>query len=124
MTHTLTISGTLPGLNEIIAANRKKSYVGAKLKRDTDKIILWAIREHLHDVKIASPVHMAYTWYEPNRRRDKDNISAGGRKSIQDALVKSGSLQGDGWAHIEGFSDTFAVDKTNPRIVVIIEEVG
>ena len=65
---------------------------------------------------------MRYTWYEPNRRRDKDNICAGGRKVIQDALVKGGYLRNDGWKEIAGFSDEFRVDKSCPRIEVEIEE--
>ena len=44
--------------------------------------------------------------------------------SLQDALVKSGVLQGDGWKHIVGFSDEFYIDKENPRIEVEIREVG
>lgn len=64
-----------------------------------------------------------YTWYEPNKRRDKDNISSFGRKVIQDALVQCGVLEGDGWKHVAGFSDRFEVDKTNPRIEVLIREV-
>ena len=42
---------------------------------------------------------------------------------IQDELVKSRILQNDGWANIIGFSDSFAVDKQDPRIEVRIIEV-
>ncbi len=66
---------------------------------------------------------MEYTWYEINKQRDKDNISSYGRKIIQDRLVGSGVLQGDGWNNIDGFSDTFEVDKENPRVEVRIIEV-
>ena len=66
---------------------------------------------------------MEYTWYEINKHRDKDNISSYGRKIIQDGLVKSGVLQGDGWSDIDGFSDSFEVDKENPRVEVRIIEI-
>lgn len=58
----------------------------------------------------------------PQGRRDKDNISAFGRKVIQDALVKAGYLLNDGWDNIEGFEDHFYVDAKQPRIVVEIWE--
>ena len=43
---------------------------------------------------------------------------------IQDALVNKGVLKNDGWEHIVGFSDRFDVDTQNPRIEVLIREVG
>lgn len=67
---------------------------------------------------------MTYRWYEPNRKRDKDNIAAVGRKIIQDALVEAGVIRNDGWNDIRGFSDEFYVDKNEPRIEVEIEEVN
>ena len=69
------------------------------------------------------PVSMAYVWYEPNKRRDLDNISSFGRKVIQDALVDSGVLENDGWQNIRGFNDEFRVSKDEPRIEVHIFEV-
>lgn len=73
--------------------------------------------------QIKTPCRMAYTWYEANRRRDMDNVSAYGRKVIQDALVKAGTLPGDGWAHIAGFTDEFRVDRDDPRIEIEFMEV-
>lgn len=66
---------------------------------------------------------MKYTWYERNRRRDKDNISSFGRKVIQDGLVKAEIIKNDGWAQIEGFSDEFRVDKKHARVEVEILDV-
>ena len=66
---------------------------------------------------------MRYVWYEPNKRRDKDNVSSFGRKIIQDALVSGGWLKNDGWADIVGFSDEFRIDKKEPRVEVDIEEI-
>lgn len=74
-------------------------------------------------MNIEKPVFMEYTWYEANRQRDKDNISSFGRKVIQDGLVMAHVLCGDGWNHIEGFSDRFEVDKENPRIEILIKEI-
>ena len=119
MTHTLTIPGNLPGLNSYIAAERTNRYKAAVMKRDTEQLISLCARQQLRGVQFTGPVTMHYTWHEPNRRRDKDNI-AFARKFIQDALVGAGVLQGDGWQHIEGFTDTFKVAPKNPRICVTI----
>ena len=71
---------------------------------------------------LREPVIMHYLWVEKDRRRDKDNVSSGGRKIIQDALVKMKALKNDGWANIDSFSDAFSVDKKRPRIEIEIEE--
>lgn len=54
-------------------------------------------------ISFNGPITMNYTWIEPDRARDKDNI-AFARKFIQDSLVKFGYLRNDGWKHILGFS--------------------
>lgn len=120
----LVIPGRLPGLNEYIAAERQHRQKAAKLKREAEDRVLWCARSCLRGWKARGPVVMRYTWYEPDRRRDKDNISGYGRKLIQDALVKGGYLHNDGWADIIGFSDVFAVDKKRPRVEVEIEEIN
>lgn len=122
MEYLLSIPGTLPNLNDYIAAERTNRHKGAKMKADNGNIVAAAIRQCMRGVRIEKPVQMIYTWYEPNKRRDKDNISSFGRKVIQDALVQCGVLQDDGWKHVIGFSDRFEVDKENPRIEVLIRE--
>lgn len=119
-----TIWGQLPGLNEFIDANRRNYHAGAKLKKEAQFLVVTAARKGLKRWRPSGPVWMTYRWYEPNQRRDKDNISAGGRKIIQDALVEAGVLQNDGWREIRGFTDEFYIDKNEPRIEVEIEEVN
>lgn len=118
----LVIPGTLPGCNEYINAQRRDRQLGARLKRETEERILWAIRQQLRGVQFDKPVVMHYLWVEKNRKRDKDNI-AFARKFVQDALVKAGVLKNDGWREIAGFSDDFAVDENRTRVEVnILEE--
>ncbi len=93
------------------------------MKANNEKIVSAYISQCLRGVKIQKPVHMEYTWFEKDKRRDLDNISSFGRKVIQDALVNSGVLKNDGWKEIKGFSDKFLVDAGNPRIEVLIREV-
>lgn len=119
----LVIPGPLPGLNDYIAAERSHRQKAANLKRNTQRVVEMCAKKQLRGFRPKGPVRMAYTWYERDRRRDKDNISSFGRKVIQDGLVKSGVLQNDGWANIDGFSDRFKVDKKNPRVEIEIEEI-
>lgn len=122
MEYLLTIPGALNNLNDYIAAERTNRHKGAKMKSDNGNIVALAIRKCLRGVNIDKPVYMEYTWYEPNKRRDKDNISSFGRKVIQDVLVQCGVLKDDGWKYVVGFSDRFGVDKENPRIEIKIIE--
>lgn len=123
MEYLLVIRGRLDNLNDYTKACRTNAYSGAKLKAKNEKIVKCAIYEQLKRIKITKAVYMRYSWYEINKRRDLDNISSFGRKIIQDALVETHVLQGDGWKNIVGFSDDFYVDKENPRIEVEIKEV-
>ncbi len=120
MEYLLIIPGKLDNLNDYISACRSNAYAGAKLKGHNEQIARIAIRKQLK-VTINKPVTMQYSWYEPNKRRDLDNVSSFGRKVIQDALVKEGILANDGWREIIGFSDSFYIDKIRPRVEVRIK---
>lgn len=122
MTQRFTIPSRLPGLNEYTSAQRSNAQKGARMKREQQGIVSLFIRT-AHLQPVSAPVRLHYHFYEPNKRRDLDNISGFAHKVIQDALVKCGVLTGDGWANITGYTDTFSVDKQHPRIVVSIEEV-
>ena len=114
----LCINDRLPGLNEYISACRRNPYAGAKMKRESQDFVAWWIRQETKGYTVKGPVKMVYRWYEPNRKRDLDNISSYGRKVIQDALVQCKILPDDGWENITGFIDEFYVDKKYPRIEV------
>lgn len=121
----LVIHGRLPGLNELIDAERRHRQEGAKLKRKSENYIRMHIREQLRGYKPKTPVTLYYYFYEPNKRRDKDNISGFAHKVIQDSLVKEGILANDGWEHVKEFYDRFYVDSNFPRIEVeIVEPAG
>ena len=110
---TFTIIGRLPGLNEYTATNRGNKYGGNKMKKDVQNQISWFLPKQ----KLNTPVRLIFHWYEPNKKRDKDNI-AFAKKFILDAMVNGGCIPNDGWKQIEGFEDKFYVDKDNPRIEV------
>lgn len=121
MNYCFTIQGKLDGMNKYTEANRSNPYKGSRMKRDNQQVVMWAIKQQLKDLQIKEPVRIHYRFYEPNKRRDLDNISSFAHKVIQDALVKCGVLQNDGWKEIVGYTDQFYQDKENPRIEVILE---
>lgn len=117
----LILAGRLPGLNEYIKACRGNRYAGAKMKSDIEKDICWQIKEQIK--QSFTSVTLIFNWYEPKKNRDKDNI-AFAKKFILDALQATGTLSGDGWGQVIGFSDEFYIDKVNPRVEIEIKAVG
>ena len=127
MQHKFTVKGTLPGLNSYLKAERsfsKGHSCGNDMKQQYQMLISNAIRCQLKRLHIDKPVYIRYTYYEPNKRRDLDNVAAVAHKFIQDALVKCEVIDNDGWQNIVGFEDRFYVDRTHPRIEVTLIEAG
>lgn len=121
MKQVFEIPGRLVGCNDYQEACRTNYRVGAKMKREQQDIVLWAIkRARLKPMRRKVNIH--YTWIEPNMRRDKGNIRFAD-KFICDALVEAGILKNDGWKNIGDLSDTYRVNRSNPRIIVELEEV-
>ena len=118
----LTIPFALPGLNDYIAAERSHRQKAAGVKRQNQQAVMMVLKRQLGGHKFCEPVVMHYTWTEKDRRRDKDNVSAFGRKVIQDALVELGALRNDGWSNISCFTDQFRVNTKQPCIQIEIEE--
>lgn len=114
----LTIKGRLPGLNDYIAKCNSAYAEGNRMKQESVDLVMWHILSQIRGVRFAGPVFLMFTYYEPNMRRDHDNVSSFARKAIQDALVKCGTIKDDGWGYVTGHMDFFEVDKENPRIVV------
>ena len=121
------IYGRLPGINEAFNAARQnrnpKSNAEARMRRQYEDNIIIQARRDLKRWRASGKVILHYVFFEKNRCRDLDNISGYAHKLVQDALVKAGYLANDGWNDIAGYTDTFAVDKRNPRIEVEIEEL-
>lgn len=131
MTYKIVIKGQMPNLNDYLQAERSKfsarygkiNTKGNVLKQEwTDYSIVY-IRKYVRGLKISKPVRLHYKFYEPNMKRDLDNIASFAMKIIQDSLVKAGVLQNDGWKNIKGFECQFFVDADNPRIELEIVEV-
>lgn len=121
--YRFTIQGRLDGLNEYTRANRANAHKGNSLKKKNERVVCIGIiqacaRGDLRKVD-KYPIELKIMWYEPNSRRDIDNITFA-TKFIQDALVKKGILQNDSQKYISKVSHEVTVDKNNPRVEVEI----
>lgn len=117
---TLKIYGRLDGLNEYTKACRTNMYAGNNMKSINEAKITACIKEQLKGIHFENPVCINFRWYEPNKKRDLDNICFA-KKFVLDALKNNKVIQNDGWAEVIGFTDSFFIDKENPRIEVDIE---
>lgn len=123
MRQTFTISERLEGLNNYInlCKKRRGNYNPAQqYKKDIQKDIVAYIKERKVR-RIKKPCFVSFTWYERNRRRDKDNV-AFAKKFILDAMKEAGVLPDDGNRYLEGFADYFVYGE-GQKVVVKIEEV-
>ena len=130
MIQTLFIPGPLPGLNQLLQAKAKmgqKVYRNgirwnglANLKKQHGDAIYWeAMAQKL---KPMTRAYLIFEWHELDDTRDPDNLVAGGRKIILDALVKAGILPDDGWEHIVGWRDQWRLVATKPGVLITMDE--
>ena len=109
-----TIPGRLPSLNQIINSSRSSVYGANAEKVGAQKYIAL----HVPRFKIKYPCYVLVTFYEPDDRRDVDNIVAGGFKLILDALVNCGVLPNDNRRWVKQITPLVFTDRDNPRIEV------
>jgi len=112
------IPGRLPGLNEIIDAAKRNPHEYARMKCEYTQMVAWLAKKLPRFNKVA----LIITWYEPDHRRDPDNIMAG-QKFILDGLVVAGAISNDSQKYIQGIVHRFRVDKRNPRVEVEIVDI-
>jgi Holliday junction resolvase RusA-like endonuclease len=109
------LPGKLPGLNEIIAANRTHRQKGARLKRSTTRALAWVLR----GFKVpAGATRWHFHWIETSKRRDPDNI-ASGVKFIFDAMITAGIIENDGWQQVTEIHHTFEVGSEAGVLVTV-----
>ena len=128
MNYHLTVKGFTKGLNLVLSGlhyDQKTRRVFNQVKSENDKICIWAIRAHrtLRGTQITKPIVIHYKFYWHNRKMDRMNIASAFDKSFEDALQKVGVLKNDGWNDVINTTYDFEIDKVNPRIEVIIEEL-
>jgi len=127
MIHKFIIKGsyfsenkTFPLLNDYLNMGFRER---AKAKRDYQTIAVNAIRLQLKRLEIKNAVNIHFHYFEPDEKRDLDNVAGTSHKIIIDALVKCKVIIDDRQLYVKGMSDQIFVDRKNPRIEVFIEEI-
>ena len=110
----------LPGLNEVLNANRANRYKGAKLKKTVDETICWCIQD-ARLKPVSGPCIVCMTFVEGDRRRDVDNVESA-KKFILDALVKTGILQGDSPSYVPWSPSYTEYGNRHKVLVTILED--
>lgn len=123
MKFTFTIPGRLPSLNQVLNTARGSKFAAAREKETWTKKCAKAARlAGLGSLMLPGPVRVSIRWVEKNRRRDPDNVTAGGCKHLLDGLVEAGVLKDDSRRYVRDLVHEFPEpDPVNPRIEVTIE---
>ena len=114
----------LPDLNDLLgeAVRHPKSY--GEFKGKMERYVINEIRRQLKGWKADKRIQLNIIWGEKNKAplRDEDNVVGGGRKIINDALTRSGTIKDDNPYYIKHGKDE--VDYTDkPFIKVEIVEI-
>lgn len=115
------VEGKLPGINEIVSASRTNRYKANAEKKQAQLRVCQAIGNRKR-LSCSVPVVVSVTYYEPNNRRDVDNITGGGNKVILDALVEMGVIIDDSRKWVKQVHPLVYTDRSNPRIEIEIKE--
>lgn len=128
MRNIVEIPMRLPSLNEYIDACKsqgRKNYYKKKhwnKGNDMKQKVQKDIAPYLKKLGVFNNgIRVNFTWIEPNRMRDLDNICFA-KKFILDAMVNAGVIPDDNSRYVTGFIDSFGYDKKNPRVIVEVIE--
>ena len=120
----IIVPGTFASLNDFLYASKiskGKWNKANSMKQKDQAYIIPHIRKAIKR-ELKAPISLHYTFYSKDVRRDKDNIASYFTKIFQDSLVESGVLHDDGWKYIKSYRYDFEIDKSYPRIEVVITE--
>lgn len=112
-----------PGLNDLLHEAERHPMAYNRMKQEYETVATSAIRRFLRGYKAHTKIVPHYTFGEPNKgkKRDYDNIAAAARKIINDALVKTKTIQDDNPNYLEYGTNKFVYCDT-PFIRIDIEE--
>jgi len=119
MTFTFTIKGRLDSLNRTLKAPRWRFSQSRRRALVKYHVGSWVMAAQIP--KFTGPVRIHVRWVEKDHRRDRDNIRSG-IKPILDALVIQERIVNDSQKWLLELTDSYDVDKNDPRIEVTIED--
>lgn len=110
----LVIPGKLCGINEL---TRGHWATRNRTKQDSLQLVAAYIRQQRLQA-VDGKVTITIQCYEPNQRRDDDNVTGGAAKVILDALQATGIIKSDGQKYVQCVKLPAILDRQNPRIEV------
>lgn len=131
MVYNLVIESFSSGLNELLKAQTtrydsrtRRVKVWNNEKSKNDRMFRNAIRSQLGKLEIKSPIVVHFKFFT-NYKHDIDNLSAGARKSLFDALQETKVIPQDNSKVVYGFTDDYEINSNykNTKIYIAIEEV-
>ena len=122
MKYKMIINGRFPSNNEFIKVQRGNRYAGNKMKQEYQRICEWHIRKSLKGVRFQKPVRVSIICYEERQNRDLDNIASFFFKVFLDAMVRCQVIKNDNIKNVIEISGKVALDRSHPRIEIIVEE--
>ena len=117
----IVIPGELTHLNHYIQVERANRYLGAQIKKQETYRVKLSTLKYRQSPPLSTRHRFSFTWFAANQKKDPDNICFA-RKFILDGLILSGVIKDDGWSVVGSFTDSFAVDSSNPRVEITIVE--
>ena len=105
--NSFVINARLPSLNDYINACRSHWSQGARLKAETEELIVWSIKAAKAAGMcrpVEKPCRIEFVWFEFGEQRDLDNIYSA-KKYILDAMQTAGIIKNDDRKHVVGLSD-------------------
>lgn len=127
VTMWLHIPGPLPALNDLfdlrMRGARRANHEGKRSNGYSDAKRYWAsvvqglvLQRRLTPI---GPSAFTWVWFELDKLRDPDGLTAGGRKLALDALKTAGIIAGDGWRHVLDCRDHWVVAPQRVGVTVI-----
>jgi Holliday junction resolvase RusA-like endonuclease len=121
MKFTFTIKGRLDSMNRTLKIPRWRFAQSRRRALVKYHVGSWVMAAQIPQFK--GPVKIHVRWVERDKRRDRDNIRSS-IKPILDALVIQERIVNDSQKWLVELTDSYDVDKENPRIEVTIEDAG
>lgn len=116
----ITIKGRLPSRNESDYAARSHWSKGAEHKKEWQDFCAWQM---VGIQAVKQPCECVVTFYEPDYRRDPDNIIGGGLKPLLDALQTRGVIKNDSHKLLKLHVMPVELDRKNPRVEIELRSI-
>ena len=113
MTQKFTVPGRLPGYNELHGNHWKTARIKKKAMQDVG----WAAISARIGL-LPCPVVITIRCFEPNAKRDPDNVISGAAKCVLDALQNIRVLKNDNRKCVTPHLPAPEIDRDNPRVEV------